>query len=118
MKEPILIESFEQLVREARQLSDGERTIIGSRGYTDIPDGKGDLMLLDINVDPLSAEKLKPLTSTLCNNPPPEALCYLIAALCVLPRMALLLPSTALIATIRQGFMRAQVRTEMGWHDE
>lgn len=118
MKTPIVIESFDQLVQEVRNLSNWERKIIASKGYTEIPDGQGDLILLDLDVDPLSAENLKAVTSTLCNNPPPEALCYLIAALCAIPKIYLYLSSKLLLKGIRQGFTRAQVRTEMGWHYE
>jgi len=113
----VLITTFEQLVKEARKLNRKDRRIIAANGRTEIPDGVGGAMLQQLNVDPMSAVHLQPLTSQLCNNPPPEALCYLIAALCAVPKASLFGPTKVLLKAIRQGFRSAQIRTEEGWHD-
>jgi len=114
----VLIKSFDQLVEEAKSLNRQQRRIIAARGRTEIPDGTGAIMLEQLNVDPKSANHLSRLTSSLCNNPPDEALCYLVCALCAVPKAALYGPKGVLLKAIRQGFQRAQIRTAEGWHDD
>jgi len=113
----IQIKNFDMLVNEIRQMSSAERHVIAQRGHSEIDDGTGDLMLMELNVDPVSAEHLTSITHDLVpNHPAPEALCYTICALCAVPFMTLWAPKKALLKGLKQGFQRAQIRNEMGWN--
>lgn len=114
---PVLITTFSQLVKEARKLNKRERRTVAGMGVQGIPDGIGGPTLQSLNVDPMSAAHMAPLTTGMVNHPPAEALCYLIAALCALPKAMLYGPHGVMLKTIRQGFRAAQIRTEEGWHD-
>jgi len=113
----IVIKKFKDLVNEVLAMSYAERLVIANRGTTEIEDGTGDLMLMELNVHPQSADHLARITHDLVpNHPAPEALCYTICALCAVPPMTLRLPQKVLLKGLRQGFVRAMVRTEMGWN--
>lgn len=112
-----LVTNFDELIKLVNKTSNHDRKRIWARCRVGIDDGMGRPMLAALGLDARSADIMAGDLKQMMNNPAPEALCYLIGALCTIPQPVLYGPRRQLWKMIRLAFKRAAVREEMGWHD-
>jgi len=105
------ISSMRGLVRHVREMPSSLRLRAALRPQRDaISAGQGRDLLTDWGIDPRSADRMAGKLARVSTLPAPEALCYTVAALCVLqhnaPAMAKFLPAAAQWEIVRVALSR------------